>query len=273
MDEKQEEAGKIRPKKRFGQNFLTSQGALRAITEAGDVKKGDLVLEIGPGKGALTAELLAKGAIVIATEKDRELIGPLQETFAEQIATGQLTVTEGDILDLDVKTTVRGRKYKLIANIPYYITGQIIRKFLETEHQPGLAVLLVQKEVAERIVAKESKESILSISVKAYAKPRIALTVKAGSFFPKPKVDSAVLVLHDISRSFFKGFDERAFFALVRAGFAQKRKLLLGNLAVLHDKRSLESAFDAAGIPRTSRAEDVGLERFAALARALQHTT
>lgn len=270
MDHEREDGRDMRPKKQFGQNFLTSEGALSAIVSAGDVGAGDLVIEIGPGKGALTAYLLEKGARVIAIEKDRDLIQPLTERFSKEIESGKLYIIERDVLDANISETVGEKDYKLIANIPYNITGQILRKFLEADHQPKTAVLLVQKEVAERIVAKDGKESILSVSVKTYASPKIILNVKAGSFFPKPKVDSAVIKLDSISKSFFAGFREDGFFRLIKAGFAQKRKMLMGNLGSLYSSDALASAFDRCGIARTARAEDVTLDAWQRLAAELE---
>ncbi len=199
-----EESGII-AKKSLGQNFLNSDGALDAIIKAGRVVKGDTVLEIGPGKGALTKRLLNAGANVIAVEKDDRLIPLLEELFSKEIKSKKLTLIHGDVLDLDVNSYLLSvTSYKLIANIPYYITGEIVRKFLSGNFQPSLMVVLVQKEVAERITTKDQKESILSISVKAYGEPKYIQTVKAGSFFPPPKVDSAILLIDNISKDKFK---------------------------------------------------------------------
>ena len=170
----------IKAKKSLGQNFLNSDGALDAIIKAGRVTKGDKVLEIGPGKGALTKRLLDAGANVIAIEKDDRLIPILEDLFAKEIKTKKLTLIHGDVLKFDpLLNELKTKEYKLIANIPYYITGEITRKFLSGNFQPSVIVVLVQKEVAERITTstqgatkiKEGKESILSISVKAYDIP------------------------------------------------------------------------------------------------------
>ncbi len=226
----------ISPKKSLGQNFLTSQKALSSIIHAGNILKDEIVLEIGPGKGALTEKLLEKGAKVIAIEKDRELIPVLQEKFKEKITSKQLTLIEGDILELTVANILKSKKvkeYKLIANIPYYITGEIIRKFFEEKYQPVRMVLLVQKEVAERIVAKDKKESILSIACKAYGTPYYIETVKRGSFNPSPNVDSAIILFDCINRDIFGSVSEELFFKVLKTGFAHKRKKLGGNLSSL----------------------------------------
>ena len=184
----------MKPKKSLGQNFLTSSKAVFEIVTAGEIVKGESILEIGPGKGALTEELLKAGAKLTVIEKDRELIPYLEEKFAKEIRDKSLSIIEGDVLNLDIESVFKkNEKYKLIANIPYYITGAIIERFLSIKKKPLLMVILVQKEVAERIVARDKKESILSLAVKFYGIPKLIYKVSAGSFFPKPKVDSAVL--------------------------------------------------------------------------------
>ncbi|MDQ5958058.1 MAG: Ribosomal small subunit methyltransferase [Patescibacteria group bacterium] len=231
-------------KKSLGQNWLVSQSALGKIVEAADIKPGEKILEIGPGKGTLTEYLLNSGANVIAIEKDHRLTLPLQEKFEKEIESGQLTLLEADALQLPADLLSDLGNYKLVANIPYYITGEIIRNFLESDHQPQKAVLMVQKEVAKRIVGltnpKSSsdnriKESILSISVKVYGRPSIAGIVPKGAFRPIPNVDSAILVISDINKNFFNNINEKDFFKVVKQGFSQKRKLLKSNLGVEKD--------------------------------------
>ncbi len=252
-------------KKSLGQNFLKSGSALRAIIVAGEIKPKDIILEIGPGKGALTKKLLETGAKVIAIEKDRELIPYLEEKFSPEIKSKQLVLIEGDILELDMKqifekagklVRLLGDKkntkkipsklttspahnlslsYKLIANIPYYITGEVIRKFFEEKNQPEKMVLLVQKEVAHRIVARDLKESILSIACKAYSIPKYIQTVKRDAFSPAPNVDSAIIAFQHINKDIFSDIrhpiiSEKKFFEIVKLGFAHKRKKLSGNL-------------------------------------------
>jgi 16S rRNA (adenine1518-N6/adenine1519-N6)-dimethyltransferase len=172
------------------------------MCSAGEVNEKDIVIEIGPGKGALTEKLLERAGKVIAIEKDCELVKFLQEKFKKEIENGKLELIEGDILKLRI-TNYELRKYKLIANIPYNITGAIIKKFLTEENQPEKMVLLVQKEVAERIVARDGKESILSLSVKAYGEPKYIMKVSKRFFSPEPKVDSAIIAINNISRGRF----------------------------------------------------------------------
>lgn len=254
-------------KKSLGQNFLKSAQAIRDIIGAGELSPRDTVLEIGPGKGALTEALLQTGATVVAIEKDRELFAHLSEKFQNEITSKKLMLIEGDALEFsisDLPTT----NFKLIANIPYNITGLIFRKFLESGHQPERMVLLVQKEVAERIVARptslklrgiKTKESILSISVKAYGSPKIIAKVPARYFSPAPKVDSAIIAITNISKQNFTKVDENRFFEVVRAGFAHKRKVLIKNLeeGLGVAKEELLIVWKTLGLSLNTRAEEL----------------
>lgn len=257
-------------KKSLGQHFLHSERALLTIRDEADPKGDDIILEIGPGKGALTDKLSTAGKVV-AIEKDDLLFETLKEKYAENIKAGSFDLIHGDILDFD-PNTLRFYKdfvYKVVANIPYNITGAILEKFLSADYQPERMVLLVQKEVAERIVARDGKESILSISVKAYGSPKYIETVKAGSFAPAPRVDSAILRIDNISKDFFKNFSEKGFFAMLNAGFKSKRKKLSSNLSNLYPKEDVVLAFGRLGLDDNTRAEDVRLETWKYLAEEL----
>ncbi len=243
----------VYPKKSLGQNFLKSKKVIADIVLTGKILHGETVLEAGPGEGVLTEALLKAGAEVIAVEKDHRLIPLLQAKFPTEISSGQLTLIEADILYFDLCSTLHVPRYKVIANIPYYITGAFIRKFLESENQPSDMVVLVQKEVAERAVARDGKESLLSTSIKAYGTPRYVQTVKAGSFSPAPSVDSAILAVENISKKFFAGFSEEKFFTLLKAGFAHKRKLLSGNMEISGE------TLEKLGIGAKARAENLRL--------------
>jgi len=253
---------------RLGQHFLTGQWAAKKLAESARFQPGETILEIGPGKGALTRELLATGAHVVAVEKDPLLVEQLQRVFPEEITSGMLTVVENDVRNVSAKT-LGLKKYVLAANIPYYITGEIIRQFLTADIQPRAMALLVQKEVAERIVARDGKESILSLSVKAYGTPKIVAKVSRGNFSPPPSVDSAILLVGDISKKFFDGLDERHFFKAVKAGFASKRKFLSSNLAATFGKDAVARAFEACDLSPKVRAEDVSLSMWKEIAKAL----
>jgi len=278
-------------KKSLGQNFLKSEIALRKIVEAGEVKHDDVVLEIGPGKGALTEQLLACGCQVLAVEKDRELFEFLKEKFEKEILSGQLILLNEDILKFPI-SNFQFPKYKIIANIPYNITGAILKKFLTEKCQPECMVLMVQHEVATRIIAHDGKESILSISVKAYGEPKMIMKVDKRYFSPAPKVNSAIISIKNISRKNFppllveggvgggdlkklpprplgtppqkggEGNLEERFWEIVKAGFAHKRKKLSGNLKGVYGGDS--SVLEKLG---NKRAEDLTLSDWITLAR------
>ena len=258
----------MKAKKSLGQHFLKSEKALSSIVDAGDINTNDIILEIGPGQGVLTEKLLVNSLQVIAVEKDDELFEFLKNKFAKEIFSGKLNLIHKDILDFDL-SKLPTPNYKLVANIPYNITGAIFRKFLSASYQPELMVLLVQREVAKRIVANDKKESILSISVKVYGQPRYVEMVKAGSFVPRPKVDSAIIAIENISKTFFENFSEEKFFALLHAGFGSKRKKLSSNLATILPKERVLETFKNLEIDENTRAEDVGIETWKELATKL----
>lgn len=272
------ESFKHTAKKSLGQNFLNSNTYKRLIVETSQIKAGDIILEVGPGKGALSELILTKveqlGGLYIAVEKDDKLFEYLSEKFATQIEKGIFVLIHGDILDEHIQNEIYkkigNKAYKIIANIPYYITGEIIRLFLTTKQQPESMTLLVQKEVAERINArsrgKEIGESILSLSVKVFGNVKYIETVKAKNFSPQPKVDSAIIFMNNISRKFF-GDDqtlyaekEKAFFEIVKAGFAHKRKKLFSNLVEKgYEKEAVRNIFQNENISLDIRAEKLAL--------------
>ena len=246
----------LKPKKSLGQNFLKSEKIAREIAEAGEVGPEDIVLEVGPGKGILTEELLKKAKKVIAVEKDEQLAELLRTKFCDSRKVSSLEVVSGDILKFNPTTyNLQPNSYKIIANIPYYITSHLLRTFLESDNQPSLMVLMVQKEVAERIVgvkreAKQNfsrftlprsaagsdasqnfasplssatKESLLSVSVKAYGRPEIIRYVPASYFSPAPKVDSAALKISGISKEFFQKISEKKFLKRSKKVFPKKK--------------------------------------------------
>ncbi len=258
-----------RAKKHLGQHFLKSKATLEKMVAVAGVQQGERVLEIGPGEGVLTSALLSAGAQVTAVEIDADMIALLEEKFADALASGQLQIIQDDILKCTRGALVHLENYKLVANIPYYITGEIVRKFLTMERQPESMTLLVQKEVAERIVAKDGKESMLSISVKAYGTPHYALTVPARYFSPAPKVDSAVLHIADISKRFFAEVSEDRFFKIMRAGFASKRKVLANNLSAFGGKEKVVATLVSLGLRPDARAETLPASQWRELAQAL----
>jgi len=257
----------IHAKKSLGQNFLNSKTVTRDIIRASDLLPSDTVLEIGPGKGFLTSELLASGARVIAVEKDDRMIPILSEKFSEETKRKQFTLVHGDIMEIlnhqnFFSKNMGGQSYKLVANIPYYLTGQIIRTFLGAKEKPERMILMVQKEVATRIVARDKKESILSIAVKAYGAPKLIKKVSARYFTPAPKVDSAILSIENISgKNFPNKSAEQRFFEIVRTGFAHKRKILAGNLKEIFGESTLTTLKEA-GVSDNTRAEDITLDQW-----------
>lgn len=257
----------MRAKKTLGQNFLMHARIAERIADAAMLTTDSTVLEIGPGTGKLTRALLARTKKVVAVEADHELIPVLEETFADDIREKRLTLIEADIRSFD-PASLKG-DYTLVANIPYYITGEIIRMFLSATHKPASMTLLVQKEVAERIV-RSKKESLLSLSVKAYGTPKYQFTVPRGAFVPAPNVDSAVLSIFDIRADAFpsKKAEDR-FFSILHAGFAHKRKLLIRNLEEVSSPERIKSAFAAALLPEKSRSEDLSLSDWQILTREL----
>ena len=286
----------IPAKKSLGQNFLKSKEALRALITAGEISADDTILEVGPGKGVLTTELVKLAKKVIAVEKDDRLIELLQEKFKAEIECKKLEIVHADILEYqhpsasghspqgeistnnisqnsnEAKSPFEGSPrsgrdvfnlgYKIIANIPYYITGTFLQKFLESSHQPQKMVIMLQKEVAQRIVARDNKESILSMSVKAYGDPKYIMTVKAKYFSPAPNVDSAIIAINNISKKFFSDFSEEEFFKIMKLGFAHKRKMLAGNLSAVYLREKILEAFRKAGIDEKARAEDILLSHW-----------
>ncbi len=256
----------IKAKKSLGQNFLMHARIAERIAMIASSISGSVVFEIGPGTGMLTRELLKRFKKVVALEADKELFLKLQVDFADEITSGLLELIHGDVRTFDPGLLPKG--YALAANIPYYLTGEIFRKFLETDSQPVSMTLLIQKEVAERIV-QAKKESILSLSVKAYGLPKREFVVPRGAFVPAPKVDSAVLTIRSISKSNFKTYaEEKRFFSIIRAGFLHKRKFVIKNLTeagIFSEK--IASLFENLSISVKARAEDLPLSVWLELAR------
>ncbi len=261
---------KLLAKKSLGQHFLNSPHVLSQIIDAGEIKSGENVLEIGPGTGVLTKALLDAGANVIAIEKDSRAMDLLNEKFNKEVVDNRLKIINGDILEENANF-VPQKTYKIIANIPYYITGAILEKFLESENKPQKMVLLVQKEVADRILAKDGKESILSISVKAFGTPKIIAKVPKGAFLPPPTVDSAILAIENINNSNFveSSLEISRFFEIIRAGFAHKRKFLIRNLEVVTDEDKLKNIWSKLKLDEKIRAEDINCDKWILIAKEI----
>lgn len=268
----------IHAKKSLGQHFLRSKDVVQKIVESAQIFPGDVVVEVGPGEGVLTNELLNEGARVVAIEKDARLIPLLTDRFADAIRDQHLILIEGDVLEKKTAEELFDGilseipEYKVVANIPYYITGMLFRYFLETHRQPTLLTFLIQKEVAEQIVSHHKKESILSLSVKAFGDPVYGGKVGKESFDPVPKVDSAIITVGHISRERLGTLSDEKYFRVVKAGFASRRKMLLGNLVKGLDvsKEKLEALFIQLDIPHQIRGEDLPFAQWIALAQKIQ---
>jgi 16S rRNA (adenine1518-N6/adenine1519-N6)-dimethyltransferase len=253
----------LRPRRSLGQNFLKDRSYLSKILDAAELATEDEVVEIGAGTGVLTAALAKSAGRVVAIELDDSLVPLLSKDFA---AIPNVEVWHGSALDFDPGAHFSG-SYKALGNIPYYVTGPIVRHFLEVERQPEVLVLMVQREVAERIVAPPGKLSLLGVSVQFYAHPKIVASVPAGAFYPRPKVDSAILRLTPY-RSGTSNDVRYNFFRVVRAGFSAPRKQLINSLG-----SGLGLAGDEArslllesGIEATRRAETLSIDEWERLA-------
>jgi len=259
-DSKENSVGNFIAKKSLGQNFLHAPHVIGAMVHSARILPGEKILEVGPGKGALTVGLLEAGAYVIAIEKDDRAIPFLQEKFKIEVEKGQLKIIHGDILDISIDSLGFDKGgYSIVANIPYYISGEFLRKFMESEIQPNRIVVMLQKELARRIV--DIKGSILSISIKAYGNPKYITAVPRKFFRPMPNVDSAVLLIENISKNFFleSNIDEKKFFEVVKAGFAHKRKVLIKNLETKIDKNNLKAMWEEGKWSPKVRAEELTL--------------
>lgn len=257
-----EKLPRIDAKKSLGQHFLNNAKIPKVMADAAEVGDTDTVLEIGPGTGALTRELLTRGAKVVAIEADARAIETLTVTFREEITAQRLVLIHGDIRTTALASlapNIKNHAYKVVANIPYYLSGMLFRTFLETAIQPTDLVFLVQKEVAERI-ARDPKESLLSLSIKVFGDPKYIKTVPRGNFSPPPKVDSAIVAIRGISKKRLGTLNEEMFFTILHAGFASKRKQLIGNLTKLFPRDVLMHTFSTLNIRADARGEDVPLE-------------
>lgn len=263
---------KIEAKKSLGQHFLNNSRVPSLMADAGDVKEGDTVLEIGPGTGVLTRELLSRGARVLAIETDERAVEALHSTFTDEITAQKLTIIAGDVREIDLGALgLRPSAYKVVANIPYYISGFLFRTFLEHDVQPSTLVFLVQKEVAERI-ARDKKESLLSLSIKVFGTPHYIKTIGKGNFTPSPKVDSAIVAVTGIDKKNFADVPQSFFFMVLHEGFKSKRKQLIGNLTSLAPRDTLSPLFVSLNIPLTARGEDLSISTWLSLVHMLYTT-
>ena len=257
----------LSPKKSLGQNFLFDDYVLARIAAAADLTPDDTVLEIGPGLGALTRHLAHNARRVVAVEIDDRFMPILKEQLTDY---PNVELILADILDVQPADYFQS-SYKVVANVPYYITGAILRHLLAGTHKPTLMVLTVQQEVAERLTAEPGDLSLLAVSVQFYGRVEIVEKIKAGAFWPRPDVDSAVVRINLYDQRVVAPEEDKAFFRLVKAGFSQKRKQLQKNLrSLVGDKTNTRQVLVEAGIDGTRRAETLTLEEWAAVYRALK---
>lgn len=262
----------LKAKKRLGQNFLTDRNILGKILRSAELSADDVVVEVGPGLGILTTALADNVKKVFAIELDTELSMVLKNKL---VAQGNVEVINADILTVDL-TSLMGKdlQYKVVANLPYYITSPVLRYFMENRLQPSLMVVMVQKEVAEAIIARSGKMSLLAISLHVYSKPNIISRVPASCFYPRPKVDSAIIRFDILPHPAVKVDDIDAFFDVVRRGFSAPRKQLRNSLANGYSVKpaAVDLYFTSAGIDARRRAETLNLSEWERLYWVIKST-
>ncbi|HVB73940.1 MAG TPA: 16S rRNA (adenine(1518)-N(6)/adenine(1519)-N(6))-dimethyltransferase RsmA [Ktedonobacteraceae bacterium] len=251
----------MRPNKSFGQNFLIDRAVLEHIVEAAEIKPDEQVLELGAGTGVLTRELARRARRVVAVELERDMLTLLEKTTA---SLRNVELLARNLLYLDPQEVFAREPYKLVANLPYYITAPTFRHFLESANAPRLLVVMVQYEVAQRIVAGPGDMSLLGVSIQFYGQPRIVERVPARAFYPAPKVDSAILRVDVRDQVPLAQAERDGFFRMVQAGFAERRKQLHNSLTHhLHRKNEeIRACLTAAGIDPGRRAETVSIDEW-----------
>ncbi len=264
----------VRPRKRLGQNFLTDPVALGRIVAAGELTIDDIVVEVGAGLGTLTRRLAEQAGLVVAVELDDDLVTILRKQTA---GLPNVRIIHGDILQIrDLGVAHRG--YKVVANLPYYITSAVLRRFLGEPPRPERMVVTVQREVAQRLVAEPGDMSLLAVSVQLYGRPRVVARVPPGAFYPPPQVDSAVVRVDVGERPVIafrgeasSGIEEAFFFEVVKAGFGQKRKMLRNALSagLRVPSSRVEEALRRAGVDPRRRAQTLSLQEWAQVASEL----
>ena len=257
----------IRPRKGMGQNFLVEPSVVGKIVKTAGVAPGDLVVEVGPGLGMLTGHLLHAGAAVTSIELDRELVPHLRNTFGN---VEQLTVVEADALRVPLDQVIPGgASYSVVANLPYSVAAAVIMRFLELPDLPESMTVMVQREVAERLVATPPDMTVLSVAAQVLSDPKLNFMVAPGSFLPPPKVESAVVTLHPIGEARIATDQRPLFFEIVNGGFRHKRKQVLNSLALEFDvpKVEIASRLIAGGIDPMRRAQTISVAEWIELTR------
>ena len=256
----------VTPKKSLGQNFLVNPRILDKIVAAAEISEDDVVLEIGPGTGNLTAKLAEKAKQVIAVEKDKRLIEELREKFKNK----NVEIIEADILKFKIQNSnFKNDQYKIVANIPYYITSKFLRIIFEEWPRPKVIVLTIQKEVAQRIMAKPPKMNLLALSVQFFSEPKIIGYISKKKFRPRPKIDSAIIKL--TPRENLLTNDPEKFFKIAKAGFSGKRKQLINSLStnLKMGKEEIKKILKEAGINQEIRPGELDIEDWIKLEKLL----
>lgn len=257
----------LTPSKKYGQNYLVNPEPIEKMVEAAGIKKDDVVVEVGPGFGVLTLALAEKAKKVLSFEIEKKL----EPYWQEQVEQNKnIEVVWGNILYEFKGDGLKAGEYKVVANLPYQITSHVIRKFLEMETSPDLLILMVQKEVAERICAQAGDMSVLAVSVQYYGKPEIVAQVPRSYFWPVPAVDSAVIKIKINKDNAGAKKDSESFFKIVKAGFSSRRKMLIKNLSAVADKQALRNLFKEVGIDEKVRAQELGVEQWAKITSKLK---
>lgn len=262
-------AHNMRPNKAFGQNFLVDRAILQKIIDAAEIAPADQILEVGSGTGVLTRELAKTARRVVAVELERDMLKLLTTTT---YPFPNIELVERNLLHLNPEDVFGMDHYKLVANLPYYITAPTFRHFLESSNPPELIVVMVQKEVAQRIVAQPGDLSVLAVSIQFYGKPEIVAQVPARSFYPAPKVDSAILRIRVYPDAPLAGEERTRFFKVVQAGFTERRKQLHNSLThTLHIKNEdVRSLLQQADIETSRRAETLSIEEWLRVWRTIE---
>jgi len=251
----------LKPQKGLGQNFLVDELYLERIALTAEVNRADTVLEIGAGLGSLTRHLAVSAGKVVAVEIDQQLYPALKKVVKPF---DNVRLVQGDFMEMNIASLVTTDGYKVVANIPYYLTSNLIRRLMETDLRPSLVVLTVQKEVAQRVCAKPGKLSLLALGVQVYGEPRVAFTIPKGAFYPVPQVDSATLIINLFPQPRVSPQRLNDFFLLTKAGFAQKRKMLHNALAGapgINHEQALDM-LSQAGIEAERRAQTLTIEEW-----------
>ncbi|MDD3614354.1 MAG: 16S rRNA (adenine(1518)-N(6)/adenine(1519)-N(6))-dimethyltransferase RsmA [Candidatus Pacebacteria bacterium] len=252
----------MKPQKKLGQNFLINKSAIKKIVDALEISDSDIIIEIGAGTGNLTQEILKRSKKVIAIEKDKSLIPLLRLKFQKN--SHSLQIIEGDVREILPTLASKLKKFKVVGNIPYYLTGRLLRIFQELTNAPQLIVLTLQKEVTERLVAQPPQMNQLAVIVQLWAKPKIILQLKPKDFFPPPKVRSTVVQLK-VKSSAERYNKEKELIPFIVCGFQQPRKTLLNNLSREYSKEKIKQVFEQLNLTEKTRPAEISVEMWITL--------